>query len=74
MFVVTGGGSGIGRALTHSLAMRGKKVLIIGRRLDALTETASFSPLISVCCADITSQSGRQDILAHLPEDRKSVV
>ena len=68
MFVVTGGGSGIGRALAQSLAMRGKQVLIIGRRPDALTETASFSPLISVCCADITSQQDRQDIMSYLPD------
>lgn len=68
MFVVTGGGSGIGRALAHSLAMRGKKVVITGRRLDALQETASFSSLISVCSADVTSQEGREAILSHLPD------
>lgn len=68
VFVVTGGGSGIGRALAQAMALRGKKVLIIGRRLEALMETAVFSPLISVCCADITSQEGRQDIWAQLPD------
>lgn len=69
MFVVTGGGSGIGRALAHSLAMRGKKVLIIGRRLDALKDTASVSSLISVCSADVASREGREAILAHLPDN-----
>lgn len=68
VFVVTGGGSGIGRALTHALAMRDKKVLIAGRRLDALMDTASFSPLISVCCADITTREGRQSIADCLPD------
>lgn len=69
MFVVTGGGSGIGRALAHALALRGKKVLIAGRRLDSLNDTASFSPLISVCCADIATQEGRQNIAHCLPDN-----
>ncbi len=41
MFIITGGGSGIGRALAHALAKRNKSVLIIGRRESALIETTS---------------------------------
>ena len=68
MFVVTGGGSGIGRALAQTLTLRGKNVLIVGRRQDALLETAAFSPLISVCSADISCTEGRRDVVAHLKD------
>ncbi|MDI9818152.1 MULTISPECIES: SDR family NAD(P)-dependent oxidoreductase [unclassified Legionella] len=66
MFVITGGGSGIGRALAQALARREKHVLIIGRREDALMQTAEFSPLISVLKADIASDEGRNAVAMHL--------
>lgn len=66
MFVITGGGSGIGRALALQLAALGKSVLIIGRRLESLMETAISSPLISILCADISLASGREKIVAYL--------
>jgi NAD(P)-dependent dehydrogenase (short-subunit alcohol dehydrogenase family) len=37
--LVTGGGSGIGRAVAHAFADQGDHVTIAGRRLDALKET-----------------------------------
>ncbi|MCS3780195.1 SDR family NAD(P)-dependent oxidoreductase [Tsukamurella ocularis] len=39
--VVTGGGTGIGRAIAHRLASDGNDVVIVGRRADVLAETAS---------------------------------
>jgi NAD(P)-dependent dehydrogenase (short-subunit alcohol dehydrogenase family) len=42
--VVTGAGSGLGRALAIELADRGMKVVGFGRRLDALKETATLTP------------------------------
>lgn len=66
MFVVTGGGSGIGRALAQALASRGKKVLIVGRREEALAETAAFSPLISYLSVDVATDKGRQQIATLL--------
>lgn len=66
MFVVTGGGTGIGRALTEALVSRGKKVLIIGRREVPLRATAAFSPLISYLCADVATPLGRDKIVSKL--------
>lgn len=66
MFLVTGGGSGIGRALAQALAMRGKDVLVVGRRQAPLEETASFSSLISFYCADIATEFGRDALVKHL--------
>ena len=66
MFVLTGGGSGIGRALAHALAARNKPVLIIGRREKSLLDTADFSPLISTLCADVSTSNGRALVTAHL--------
>ena len=66
MFVVTGGGSGIGKALAHALAMRGKSVLIIGRHQSTLKESANASSLIDYICADVSTPQGRQLITDRL--------
>jgi NAD(P)-dependent dehydrogenase (short-subunit alcohol dehydrogenase family) len=41
--IVTGAGSGVGRATAHALLDDGWTVVLAGRRLDALEETASLS-------------------------------
>lgn len=41
--VITGGGSGVGRALTLKMVAAGWRVAILGRRLDTLTETARLA-------------------------------
>jgi 3-oxoacyl-[acyl-carrier protein] reductase len=40
VLVVTGAGSGIGRAVTHALASRPETLVLVGRRRTALEETA----------------------------------
>jgi NAD(P)-dependent dehydrogenase (short-subunit alcohol dehydrogenase family) len=42
--IVTGAGSGVGRAVAVRLAREGWKVAALGRRLDALQETAALAP------------------------------
>ena len=66
MFVITGGGSGIGRALAVELTKRGNKVMIIGRRQAVLAETSALSPLITACCADVSTARGRKIIVDAL--------
>ncbi len=66
MFVVTGGGSGIGRALAQALAQREQSVLIVGRRKEALLETASFSSRIDFICADVSRTKGREQLFERL--------
>ena len=66
MFVVTGGGKGIGKALAEALARRGQSVLIIGRNERCLIETAAASLLITYLCADVATVEGRDCIAARL--------
>ncbi len=72
MYIITGGGSGIGKALALALAQRGKDVLIIGRREQLLKETAALSSSIQYLNADITTRNGldaikkRADSVAHV--------
>lgn len=66
MYIITGGGSGIGKSLALALADRGKPVLIVGRRENLLKETASISSLIDYYCVDISTQEGRHEIKDYL--------
>ena len=65
--IVTGAGSGIGRALAHTLAKTGRQVFAIGRSLAALEETKDRYPnLIQPIAADITEVEGRFAITDRL--------
>lgn len=66
MFIITGGGSGIGKALALALANRGKTVLIVGRREQILKETASASSLITYLCADVSTSEGLYSIKTYV--------
>ncbi len=66
VFIITGGGSGIGKALALALAKQGQSVLIIGRREQALQETASASPLIKYLRADVSTDEGLHAIQSHV--------
>ena len=63
---ITGGGSGIGRALAQSVAADGHKVVITGRRIEPLEETASGSNNILIHQADVTDASGLAAIVAEI--------
>ncbi|MES3000253.1 MAG: SDR family oxidoreductase [Pseudomonadota bacterium] len=61
--VVTGGGSGIGRCIAHELAALGAHVVLIGRKLEKLHETAS----------EITADGGRASFHACDIRDEEAV-
>ncbi len=67
--IVTGGGSGIGREVTHGLVEDGYQVLIAGRREDRLVETKSGAPdpeKVSIVAADISTVEGVQAVFDSL--------
>lgn len=53
--VVTGGGSGIGKGIAEKFAQEGAHVIIVGRKEEALKNTAQSSELISYVVGDITN-------------------
>lgn len=61
--IVTGGGSGIGRAAALALAARGARVLITGRRADALAETAALGGDIACVALDLTEPGAPQRLV-----------
>jgi benzil reductase ((S)-benzoin forming) len=72
MIIVTGASSGIGRALTLSLAARGEKVLAIARRYEELQRLKESNPqMIEILSADVGTSEGRQAIISGLPQETR---
>ena len=60
--LVTGAGTGIGRAIAQRLADEGANVLIVGRTETTLVETAAYSDKISYLAIDLESEDGIRTI------------
>jgi uncharacterized oxidoreductase len=65
---ITGGTSGIGRALAESLHKRGNKVIIAGRRKTLLDEVAKANPGIDTVELDIGDAGQIREVAAQLIE------
>lgn len=75
--LVTGAGSGIGRATALALAKAGWTTVLTGRRREALEETASRvdgngETLVLPC--DVSDAAAVETLFAAIERDRKSVV
>lgn len=62
--VVTGGGSGIGRATARAYASQGAQVLVVGRTAGHLEETAEGQPGIRSFVADLADRDAPEQIVA----------
>ncbi|MBB5780876.1 SDR family NAD(P)-dependent oxidoreductase [Nonomuraea jabiensis] len=61
--VITGGGTGIGRATAHRFAAEGAQVLVTGRTAARLEEAAAAYPSISAFAADGAAADGPERIV-----------
>ncbi|MDN7752052.1 SDR family oxidoreductase [Burkholderia gladioli] len=66
--LITGGTSGIGRALAEAFHQRGNKVIIAGRRKALLDEIAAANPGIDTVELDIGNAEQIRDVARHLIE------
>ncbi|OUD04933.1 SDR family oxidoreductase [Streptomyces swartbergensis] len=63
--VVTGGGTGIGRATAHAFAEQGARVLVVGRTQDSLVGTAKGYDTIRTAVADLTAEGSAEEVVAE---------
>jgi len=61
--IVTGAGSGIGRATAVAFANAGARVLGVGRREAALLETASEHPAVTTFVADVCADGAPEAVI-----------
>lgn len=67
--VVTGGSSGIGRAIARRLASEGAKVLIVARKEADLAATAEGFPSIAYLAGDLTDEATIAAIATRIAAD-----
>ncbi|CAB3723756.1 SDR family oxidoreductase [Trinickia soli] len=66
--LITGGGSGIGRALAEAFHRRGNEVIIAGRREHALREVAEANPGMKTAVLDLQSPEDIERFAARMAE------
>ena len=71
--LITGGGTGIGRALAEALHARGNQVIITGRREAALKETAAANPGMAFATLDMGDANAIRAFAAKVTADNPSL-
>jgi uncharacterized oxidoreductase len=66
---ITGGGSGIGRALAEALHKRGNKVIISGRRKGHLAAVVTTNPGIEAIALDIADPDNINNVARKLIQE-----
>jgi uncharacterized oxidoreductase len=71
--LITGGGTGIGRALAHRFHDLGNRVIVAGRRQDTLDEAAGGRDGIATALLDITDPAAIADFAARVTADHPAL-
>jgi uncharacterized oxidoreductase len=71
--LITGGGSGIGRALAEAFHTEGNQVIIAGRRQKLLDETTAANPGRKVAVLDIENGNAIRSFAEQLKSDYPSL-
>jgi len=66
--IVTGAGTGIGRATARMFAGQGARVVAVGRRAESLAEAAAGCDGIHPVIADVTAEGAAQEIVRGVME------
>lgn len=71
--LITGGGSGIGRALAEALHARGNRIIITGRRESILAETAAANPGMAYAALDMADSAAVLAFAARVVQDHPAL-
>lgn len=66
--VITGGGTGIGAACAQLMAAAGSRIFIIGRRIEALRETAALSGAVPLAGDAASADDWRERLLPQITQ------